>query len=92
MFFCGGSQSCFILWPREKDVVLFYEWPQGSLNVLETLRVCPLKQRILFVWFLLFPLDQWGKQSLTIKQTGIYPPPPTPAPPPYAFLILTNFN
>lgn len=76
MFFCGGSQSCFILWPREKDVVLFYEWPQGFLNVLETQRVCPVKQRslmlFLFVWFLLFkfPPGRRGKQSLTVKQIG----------------------
>lgn len=43
MFFAEAAKPCFILWPREKDVVLFYEWPQGFLNVLETQRVCPVK-------------------------------------------------
>lgn len=76
MFLCGGSQSCFILWPREKDVVWFYERPPGFLNVLETQRVCPERHSslmlLLFVWFLLFkfPTARRGKQSLTVKQTG----------------------
>lgn len=75
-FFAEAAKPCFILWPREKDVVLFYEWPQGFLNVLETQRVCPVKHSalmlFLFVWFVLFkfPPARRGKQSLTVKQIG----------------------
>lgn len=58
VLFAEAAKPCFILWPREKDVVLFCEWPGGFLNVLEAQRVCRGERRsfiaLLFVWFLLF--------------------------------------
>lgn len=72
VLFAEAAKPCF-LWQREKDV-LYYEWPQGFLNVLETQRVCPIKHRPLMqLLFVLLPLNfhQSTRETTTHCKTNM---------------------